>query len=393
MERFDVLIVGGGTAGITTAAQLRRHGIRDIAIIEPSSTHYYQPLWTLVGAGVRTIEQSAKLMSDVMPKDVRWIQDSVVKFDPDHQALSCQSGKKFGYQWLVVCPGMEILWDKIKGLRDALGKNGVTSNYSAQYAPRTWDFFQAFTGGTALFTFPNSPVKCAGAPQKILYLFEDYVRRKGLRQNSRIVFASANKAIFGVKKYADALNKIIHDRGIETMFRNHLIEVKGAERIAVFENLDTQQQTEIKFDFMHVTPPMSAPAFIRESPLSNQEGWIDVDQFNMRHKSFKNIFGLGDASSLPTSRTGAAIRKQVPVMVQHILAARRGITSTAKYDGYSSCPLVTGYGRLILAEFDYDGKPAETFPFDQSKERLSMYLLKKYTLPLMYWYGMLKGRA
>ncbi len=393
MERFDVLIVGGGTAGITTAAHLRRHGVQDIAIIEPTEVHYYQPLWTLVGAGVRSIDQSAKPMSKVIPPGVRWIKDSVASFVPDQNFLNCQSGKKFGYQWLIVCPGMEIMWDSIKGLRDALGKNGVTSNYAAQYAPKTWDFFKAFVGGTALFTFPNSPVKCAGAPQKIMYLFEDYVRKNGIRAKSRIIFASANKAIFGVQKYADALNKIIHDRGIETMFSNNLVEVKGNEKIAVFENLDSHQITEIKFDFIHVTPPMTAPAFIRNSPLANQDGWINVDQFNMQHKIYKNIFGLGDASSLPTSKTGAAIRKQVPVMVQHLLAARRGATSDTKYNGYSSCPLVTGYGRLILAEFDYDGKPAETFPFDQSKERLSMYLLKKYILPKLYWYGMLKGRA
>jgi sulfide:quinone oxidoreductase len=393
VEKFEVLIVGGGTGGITVAAQLERAGLTGIAIIEPAKDHFYQPLWTLVGAGICSLEESRRDMASVIPDGVRWIHDSVASFQPEASKVTCASGKEYSYDYLVVSPGIELLWDRIRGLPETLGNNGVSSNYLSELAPRTWEFIRDFQGGTALFTFPSTPVKCAGAPQKIMYLAEDYFRINQRRDKSKVIFASASKAIFGIQKYAVALNRIISNRGIETRFREDLIAVDGPAKKATFRNLDTGAESVIAFDFLHVTPPMAAPQFIRTSPLANAEGWVDVDKFTLVHNRYKNIFGLGDASSLPTSRTGAAIRKQAPVLVNHLLAARAGRTVEDRYNGYASCPLVTRYGRVILAEFDYDGNPCETFPFDQSKERYSMYLLKRYVLPLVYWFGMLKGRA
>jgi sulfide:quinone oxidoreductase len=226
-----------------------------------------------------------------------------------------------------------------------------------------------------------------------MYLAEDRFRRTGVRDAIRVVYASGTSAIFGVAKYRKALEKVIANRGIQTCFRHSLIEVRGDTREAIFIQLDTKNEVVMKFDLLHVTPPMSAPDFIRESPLADKEGWVEVDKYNLQHPRFANVFALGDASSLPTSRTGAAIRKEAPVLVENLLAHRAGQPLTAKYNGYASCPLVTGYGKVILAEFDYDGNPVETFPFNQSKERYSMWLLKRWALPVLYWKGMLKGRA
>jgi sulfide:quinone oxidoreductase len=142
-----------------------------------------------------------------------------------------------------------------------------------------------------------------------------------------------------------------------------------------------------------VVPPQSAPDFIKKSELADKAGWVEVHKHTLQHARFPNVFSLGDCSSLPCSRTGAAIRKQAPVLVENLLAQRAGHKLVASYDGYASCPLVTGYGKLILAEFDYDGRPQESFPFDQSQERYSMYALKAYGLPEMYWNGMLRGRV
>jgi sulfide:quinone oxidoreductase len=169
--------------------------------------------------------------------------------------------------------------------------------------------------------------------------------------------------------------------------------VRGAAKEAVFEHLDTKERIVIPYDLLHVTPPMSSPDVIKRSPLANEAGWVAVDKFTLQHPRFANVFGIGDCSGLPTSKTGAAVRKQAPVVVENLLASITGKPLVAKYDGYTSCPIVTGYGRLVLAEFDYEGKPQETFPFDQSKERLSMYLLKAYALPRLYWGAMLRGLA
>lgn len=389
-----VLIIGGGTAGITVAARLRR-AAPDLAVtlIEPATTHYYQPLWTLVGGGIVPKETTARAESSVMPAGVKWVRDYAEEFLPEQNAVVTRDGTRIGYDFLVVAPGIQLDWDKVPGLKENVGSHGICSNYSYDTVDSTWEAIRNFRGGTAIFTMPNTAVKCGGAPQKILYLAEDYFRRAGLRDRTRVLFVAPGAKIFAVDKYRPVLEGIIAKRGIETMFRHHLVELRAEAKEAVFENLDTHARETVSYEMIHVTPPMSAPDFIKRSPLADAGGWVDVDKFTLQHTRFPNVFALGDASNLPTSKTGAAIRKEAPVLVKNLLAQMRGKPLAARYDGYTSCPIVTGYGRLVLAEFDYDGNPAETFPFNQAKERWSMYLLKRYLLPQLYWHGMLKGLA
>jgi sulfide:quinone oxidoreductase len=268
----------------------------------------------------------------------------------------------------------------------------VGSNYSFDTVDLTWKAIREFQGGTALFTNPSGAVKCGGAPQKIMYLADDHFRKNGVRQKSQVIFASALPNLFAVERYRPTLEQVAARREIACRFRLELVEIRPATREAVFRNLDTQEQTVIHYDLLHVTPPMGPPEFIAKSPLADAHGWLDVDAKTLQHTKFANVFGLGDCANLPTSKTGAAIRKQAPVVVANLRAARAGKPLPSQYDGYTSCPVVTGIGKLVLAEFDYHKQPQETFPVDQSQERWSMWLLKRYLLPVMYWNGMLKGR-
>ncbi len=392
--RHQIVIVGGGTAGIAVAARLTKGWFHktDVAIIEPSTRHYYQPLWTLVGAGAAALERTHREEAAVIPRKATWIRDAVTALHPDENYVTTRSGTNVRYDYLVVAAGNHIRWDGIRGLKDAIGHDGVCSNYAYEYVQSTWDTIRNFSGGTALFTQPAGAIKCGGAPQKICYLAEDYFRRAGIRDRCRVIYASATAGIFAVEKYRKALDQIVQRRGIETLFRHNLIEIRAANREAVFENLDTGQHITLHYDMLHVTPPMGPPDFIAHSPLADAGGWVDVDKHTLQHVRYPNVFALGDCSNLPTSKTGAAIRKQAPVLVANLRAAMHGKPLAASYDGYTSCPVVTRYGRVILAEFDYDKQPKETFPFDQSKERWSMWVLKKYLLPLLYWKGMVKGR-
>ena len=392
-----ILIVGGGTGGITVAARLARSGrALDITVLEPSDRHYYQPLWTLVGGGAARKEDTVRAEADYIPAGVRWVRDRAREFRPEEKLVITAGGEALAYDALVVAPGIQIDWGKIDGLEGALGRDGVCSNYSYDHVDSTWEFIRGLRGGRAIFTMPNTPVKCGGAPQKIMWLAEHHFRRSGVREAIEVVYASAGAKIFAVQKYAETLARLVEERGVQTRFHHNLVAVRPGSREAVFHVATPGQAAReevVGYDLLHVTPPMSAPEFVKRSPLADAGGWVDVDKFTLQHRRYPEVFGLGDASSLPTSKTGAAIRKQAPVLVANLLAHLAGGELAARYDGYTSCPLVTGYGRLVLAEFDYEGKPAETFPFDQSKERRSMYLLKKYALPQMYWHGMLRGRA
>ncbi len=394
-QHHQILIVGGGNAGISTAAQLlREKKDLEIAIIEPADKHYYQPAWTLVGAGVFDINDTIKNEKDFIPKNTTWIKDAVVSFEPEQNQLTTKNGDQYSYDVLIVAPGIQLNWHLIKGLKETLGRNGVTSNYSPDYAPYTYECLKNLRDGhTALFTSPSTPVKCGGAPQKIMYLAGDYLQRQNIK--AHVEFTTGGGVIFGIKKYADELMKMVNKYGIQLSFKHDLIAVEGDAKIATFKVTaadGTSTEVQKKFNMIHVVPPQSAPDFIKSSPLADQAGWIDVDKFSLQHVRYSNIFGIGDATNTPNAKTGAAVRKQAPVLVKNVLSYMKHESLHAQYNGYGSCPLVVGYGKLILAEFGYDNKIMETFPFDQSKPRRSMYLLKKYVLPWLYWHKILKGQ-
>ena len=406
-NHYRLLILGAGSGGISVATRLaKKLGAGEIAIIEPSETHYYQPLWTLVGAGIVKKEKTARPMKTMIPNDVAWIQDKVKMVDPTLSTVSTLSGNVISYDFLVVATGLKLDWSKIAGLEGNLGRNGICSIYKFDDAERTAEMIQSFKGGTAIFTMPPVPIKCAGAPQKIMYLADEAFRKSGVRAQSKVNFAVAGKVIFGVPAFAKPLLEVARRKEIDLCFSHKLVEVIADKKLAIFEKtieseIDGTLKTNVErvtmpFDLLHVVPPMSAHDYVRESGLAftegPQKGWLKVDQFTLQHQEHKSIFGIGDVTGVPNSKTGAAIRKQAPVVAQNILNVMANLTPSKKYDGYSSCPLITGQGKVILAEFGYDGKLMPSFPMDMTKERRSMWVLKKDLLPPMYWHGMMKGR-
>ncbi|HXH74706.1 MAG TPA: FAD/NAD(P)-binding oxidoreductase [Bacteriovoracaceae bacterium] len=399
-KHFKLLILGAGSGGISVAARMKsKINPTDIAIIDPSDTHYYQPLWTLAGAGVIKKEKSFKLQKDLIPKGVQWIQRSVVDIDPSQKKVSLKDGTSVGYDFLVVALGLRLAWEKIKGLDGHLGKNGICSIYEYNQVDSTSAMLNEFKGGRAIFTMPPVPIKCAGAPQKIMYLADDIFRKNGVREKSTVNFATAGKVMFGIPVFSKALDEVVKRRAIETMFQHKLTAVDAALKTATFEVTDAQgvvSENLIKFDLLHVVPPMTAPTIIINGPLSakegDQKGWLSVNKFSLQHTVFTDIFGIGDVTGVPNSKTGAAVRMQAPVVVKNLLDAMAGKPLSGSYNGYSSCPLITGFGKVILAEFGYDGKLMPSFPIDATKERKSMWHLKKDLLPTLYWKAMLKGR-
>lgn len=396
MSHHQIVIVGGGNAGISTAAQLlRKNASLDIAIIDPADKHYYQPAWTLVGGGAFDIRKTERTEASVMPEGVTWIKQKATGFTPDQNRVELDNGF-VEYEYLIVCPGIQLNWSAIKGLPETLGKNNVCSNYSFESAPYTFECLKNFKGGKAIFHNPSTPVKCGGAPHKIMYLAADYFRRHGVLDKADIQYWSGAARLFAVPQYEKTLLEVVKRGNMKLNFMYNLTEIDGPNHTAKFVGFGENNKDEVKevvFDMIHVTPPQSAPDFVRNSSLVNSAGWVEVDPGTLQHLRHANIFSLGDAAGLPISKTGAAIRKQAPVVVANLLDVMAGRKPSQTYLGYTSCPLVTGYGKLVLAEFDYNNTPMETFPFDQSKERWTMYQLKKQVLPRMYWGAILKGLA
>ncbi|HWU84164.1 MAG TPA: TIGR01244 family sulfur transferase [Rhodocyclaceae bacterium] len=395
----QIVIVGAGAAGISVAASLlARDADLDIAIVDPADVHYYQPGWTLVGSGVFKPTQTARVMGSVIPRGVRWIKSAVAAFEPERNAVLLEGCRVLKYEQLIVCPGLKLDWDAIEGLPDTLGRNGVTSNYRYDLAPYTWELVERFNGGNALFTQPPMPIKCAGAPQKAMYLSCDEWRRRGVLSSSNVQFHNAGAVLFGVAAYVPALMEYVKAYNIHLNFGHNLTAIDGARRIATFTSTTPEgvkEKLDCPFDMIHVVPPQTAPDFIRNSPLADAAGWVDVDQGTLRHKKYANIFGLGDACSAPNAKTAAATRKQAPVVANNVMFNLGKQPREARYDGYGSCPLTVERGKIVLAEFTYGGKLAPSFPgwlLDGTKPSRLAWLLKERILPPLYWEGMLKGR-
>nr|MEC9421828.1 TIGR01244 family sulfur transferase [Pseudomonadota bacterium] len=397
--RFDVVIVGGGAAGISVASSLlSRKSDLEIAIIDPADVHYYQPGWTMVGGGIFEASDTAKTMGSLIPKGVHWIKSAVAAFEPKDNAVVLDGCRVVKYGRLVVCPGLKLDWHKVEGLVDTLGKNGVTSNYRYDMAPYTWHLVQTMKAGRALFTQPPMPIKCAGAPQKAMYLSADHWLKSGTLDKIDIQFMNAGGVLFGVKDYVPALMDYVkrYDAGLN--FFHNLVAVDGPGKKAVFEVKEPEKdprQVEVEFDMMHVTPPQTAPDFIRVSPLADAAGWVDVDQSTLRHKTFDNIWSLGDVMNAPNAKTAAAARKQAPVVAENIVSDIAGHSATAQYDGYGSCPLTVERGKIVLAEFGYGGTLLPSFPrwlVDGTKPTRTAWLLKERILPPIYWRAMLRGK-
>ncbi|BEO37594.1 hypothetical protein SMQE08_16820 [Serratia marcescens] len=393
-----VVVIGGGSSGIGVIASIRKRvKDADITVVEPNDCHYYQPAWTLVGGGLFDISKTRRAMRDVIPSGVSWLQDSVVRVDPDETYIETRQGKRVSYDFLIVACGLVLRWDKIEGLEETLGLNGVTSNYRFDLAEYTWKLVREMQGGKAIFSQPTLPIKCAGAPQKALYLSCDHWRRQGVMNNINVNFCLAGTAVFGVPQFVPALTDYLKKYRAQVNFRHNLVRVDGKRRQAIFaldSDSDEEDKREIAlpFDMLHVVPPQSAPAFIAQSGLSDGSGWCDVDKFTLQHKRWQTIFAVGDCCATPNAKTLAAARKQVVVVAENIAALINGAPPTAHYDGYGSCPLTVEKGKVVLAEFGYDSKLLPTFPLlDNTQPSRMAWWLKAWFLPRFYWAGMLRG--
>ncbi len=414
-KKTKLVIIGGGTGGIMLSSRLiKSKAPVEITLIEPADTHWYHPAWTLVGAGAYDIKKTAKPMSEMIPNKVKWIKDYATGFKPEENIVATANTGDISYDFLVVSPGLVMDTSLIEGLTEALGKGVVCSNYIDP--EHTWDVIRNFKGGNAIFTQPTTPIKCGGAPQKIAYLAADYFRMHNMSDRTKVTFATPGSVIFGVKVIADSLMKVIDRYNIDFKPFYAPVKIDGPNRKITFKHIGpkenlcvvnedgstdasvTPDEIVMDYDMLHLAPPQTAPKFVKESSLVNAAGWLDVNINTLQHVRYPNIFGMGDVAALPTAKTGAAIRKQVPVVMANILHLIKDNHLGKKiYEGYSSCPLVTGYGKMILAEFNYkneftpDPKLKQMLIFDSTKEDWRLWMLKKYGLPYLYWNKMMKG--
>ncbi len=426
-KNAKILIVGGGAGGIMALARLRSAlPNADITIIAPNETHIYQPGQVFMAAGLYTFDDIAKDNKDFIADDVTWIKDEVASFDPDNNRVTTRAGEEVPYDFMVVATGMEYHYDWIKGLtEDDIGKNGITSVYlndlekgTAKGGEATWEWFEALKKAaasgkkpTVIYTQPNTAIKCGGAPQKILFLSADHLKKDDL--SADFIFATSKEKLFKHPEFDESLHKAQKKYDtITNKFRHNLIAIDVNNKVATFEetyevkgeydeDLDEydisegKRMVDISYDFIHIVPPMGAAQALIDSPLGwrkgSAKGWLEVDQYTLQHRRYENVFGIGDVCGIPICRTGGSARHQAPVVVGNLVSTLEGKPLKGKFDGYTVCPIKTEYGKIILAEFNYEGI-APTIPFlDPAEPRFFWWAFDLYQLKPIYWYLMLRG--
>lgn len=407
-----IVIIGGGAAGISMAARLMNWlDEPDVTLIDPSDRQFYQPGFTLIASGVYTPDEVWKKQEDCMPDGVKWVKDSVVAVDPVWNQITTGKNEKIPYDFLVLTPGVQTNWGKVEGItKDTLGQGNAHSIYDFEGAQKTWKAIQELskTGGRGIYTDTYTKHKCGGAPKKICLLTEHYTRKQDTRDTVTLDYYTASHELYDVPYYTPRLLEIYKERNVPIYLNVRVKGVDTAAKQVHFEKIEKNGEEKTitpfveDYDFLHFTPPMSAPDFVREAGLGWAEGklaaeaWVMVDKETLVHSKYPNIISLGDVAGIPTSKTSAAIRVQVPVAAKNLISLMEGKEPTEKYNGYAACPIVTDYGHVLLCEFDYDKKPASSFPFtmlDVSQEQWLAWILKVYILKPMYFYGMLNGRA
>lgn len=409
--RAKIVIVGGGAAGITMAAYLAdmlRYD--DITIIDPRTDHHYQPGYTLIAGDIFNPRDIVRPTKSLIPGDAKWVQDTVTELNPDNNLVVTAEHGKISYDFLVLVPGCQMNFDLIPGItRESLGKENVHCIYDYQGAIACRDALRKLPelkAGRLVFTNTYTKIKCGGAPKKICLLTEDYLRQRKLRSKFTIEYYANQTELMKPKVFGDRLTTIFTEREVAVKYKHRLVSVDGAARKAVFEMLPqpsgvpvppgaSLERVTVDFDFLHFVPPMSAPDFVKNSAVAdeaNPGGWVQVDKETLVHTRYKNIISLGDVAGLPTSKTGAAIRMQAPIAAANLLALIEGRAPRGKYNGYSACPIITEYGKVLMCEFGYDDQLMPTIPgLNPGVERGLWWTLKVHGLQPMYYHGMLKG--
>ncbi len=400
--RPRVVIAGAGAAGLALAARLRRQMENaTVVLIDAKKEHHFQPGFTLVGAGLWRPGDVTEANADYVPRGVEWIEQVVAEFNPETNTVVTASGQQVPYDFLFVATGLKLDYQAIQGMDATLiGKDGIASIYAgpaeAAASAAAIDRFLA-TGGVGLFGRPAGEMKCAGAPLKVTFIVEDKARRQNRRGTVKLIYNAHNPALFAVPPVHEKVKSLFAARDIAANYNHVLKAIDPGTKRATYAT-QTGDVT-LSYDFIHVVPPMRAPDAVRNSPLAWQggplavDGWVEADKATLRHPRFANVFAVGDVAGVPRGKTAASVKWQVPVVVDNLVAETAGRKGTAAYNGYTSCPLVTAYGKAMLIEFDYDGNLVPSFPFIPPLDELWVsWLIEEKGLKGAYR-AMLRGRA
>lgn len=388
----QVVVVGGGNGGLSVAGRLRRAGITDIAVVEPSQTHYYKPLFSHIAGGTARASEAVRPQADVMPDGVEWIPDAVNAVDPQNRRVHLASGDTLRYDQLILSPGIRNDWDAVPGLDEAMNSPHGASNYDFALARKASQLLRSMRSGTVVFVQAPGPASCAGAAQKPMYQACAYWRAMNVLHDIHVVLLVPTPTIFGIPEIDAELQRSIDEYDIDVRTGTVLHEVDPDERTIVFGS-DEGERQQLRYDLLMVEPPQKAPEWIRASGLADDAGFVAVDPRTLRSTTHPEIWALGDAAGTANSKSGGALRKQTKVLAENLRAVVDGRDPTSAYDGYGVCPFTVSRSTAVFAEFDDQLRLMPSLWRSSYRESRMNWIIDRQIFPQVYWHMILQGRA
>lgn len=390
-----LLILGGGTGGTMTANKLAKKLDADswrIIVVDKDETHYYQPGFIYVPFGVYQPEDTMRQKRRVISKRVDIVFSGIEVIEPAANRVRLDNGQSISYDILVISTGCEIRPDQIQGLTNAGWKENIFDFYTLEGAAALSKFLENWQGGRLVLNVAEMPIKCPVAPLEFVFLADWFFTRRGIRDKVDITYATPLPGAFTKPVASAALGSFMQNKGINLATDFAVNEVDGSKQV-----LRSWDGRELPYDLLVTIPTNMGVKAIERSGMGDDLNFIPTDPRTLQSKTYENVWVLGDATNLPTSKAGSVAHFEHEVLVENILRQVKGLPPKPAFDGHANCFIETGFNRGLMIDFNYEVEPLSgTYPmplvgpFSLLKET-QMNHLGKLGFRWIYWNILMPG--
>jgi sulfide:quinone oxidoreductase len=391
-----IVILGAGTGGTIMANKLRKALDRnewDITVVDKDKTHYYQPGFLFIPFGIYDRNDVIKPKTDFLPPGVNVIYQPIDKIEPKENKVLLEGGKVLNYDYLIVATGTDINPDETPGLKDKLWRKEIFDFYTLDGAVALRQFFRDWEGGKLVINIAEQPFKCPVAPLEFSFLADAYFTEIGIRDKVDISFVTPLPGAFTKPKASQMLGELLEEKNIHVVPDFYLERVDNERKV-----IRSYDEQEIPFDVLSIIPTNMGSEMVERSGMGDDLNFIPTDKYTLQSKNHENIFVLGDASDIPTSKAGSVVHFASDVVYENLISAIEGRPLNAHFDGHSNCYIETGFGKGSIIDFNYDTEPLPgTFPLPGVGpfgllRNTKMNHYGKVLFRWIYWHILLKGK-
>jgi len=391
-----LVVLGAGTGGTIMVNKLRKVLDRsewDITIVDQVKEHYYQPGFLFIPFGIYNKQDVVKPKADFIPPGVNIIYKGIDKIDADNNKVMLDGGTVLVYDYLIIATGTRTVPEETPGLQDKLWYKNIFDFYTVEGALALREFIRTWEGGKMVMALCEMPIKCPVAPLEFVFLADHYFTELGIRDKVEIEYVTPLPGAFTKPRSSKMLGDLMIDKNIKVTPDFYIEHIDNDNK-----KLVSYDENEVDFDLLTIVPVNMGSEVIERSGLGDDLGFIPTDKYTLRSEKFENVFVLGDAANIPTSKAGSVVHFAADILYENFLSAIEGRPLKAKFDGHSNCYIETGFGKGSIIDFNYDTEPLPgNFPLPGIGpfgllQNTKMNHYGKVLFRWIYWHILLRGK-